>query len=160
MDRFGPPSTPFATAMRRGAARLLVVRALEDGPAHGYAIAGRISGMFEGQYDPSAGVVYPTLQSLEDLGYVRGRKTMGRIVYALTPTGRRYQREHRKELALVLAAGRRERVDPLRPIARAAEQLRAAILDRLAAWRPVDRQKVAAILDEARHRIEQLGRTA
>jgi len=39
--------------------------------------------------------VYPTLQLLEDQGYVRAVETDGKKVYHVTPEGERYLEEHR-----------------------------------------------------------------
>src|SRR6267378_2189115 len=43
-----------------------------------------------GAYRPSPGSVYPTLQMLEDLGYVTSSQQEGKKVYAITDEGRRY----------------------------------------------------------------------
>ena len=43
-----------------------------------------------GRYRPSPGSVYPTLQMLEDLGYVTSSQQEGKKVYAITDEGRRY----------------------------------------------------------------------
>jgi DNA-binding PadR family transcriptional regulator len=42
-----------------------------------------------GCYTPSAGSVYPTLQMLEDQGYVRIVEEAGKKVYHITPEGER-----------------------------------------------------------------------
>ena len=46
-----------------------------------------------GRYRPSPGSVYPTLQMLEDLGYVTSTQQEGKKVYAITDEGRRYLHE-------------------------------------------------------------------
>jgi DNA-binding PadR family transcriptional regulator len=46
-------------------------------------------------YTPSAGTVYPTLQLLEDEGYVRAAEEDGKKVYHVTPEGEKYLEEHR-----------------------------------------------------------------
>ena len=48
-----------------------------------------------GYYTPSAGTVYPTLQLLEDEGYVRADDSDGKKVYHVTPEGERYLEENR-----------------------------------------------------------------
>jgi DNA-binding PadR family transcriptional regulator len=45
---------------------------------------------FAGFYAPSPGSVYPTLQMLEDRGYVRSTMEEGKRVYAITDEGRAY----------------------------------------------------------------------
>jgi len=46
-----------------------------------------------GRYRPSPGSVYPTLQMLEDLGYVSSSQQEGKKVYTITDEGRRYLSE-------------------------------------------------------------------
>src|SRR5438270_11144750 len=43
-----------------------------------------------GYYRPSPGSVYPTLQMLEDLGYVTSTQQEGKKIYTITDEGRRY----------------------------------------------------------------------
>ena len=47
-----------------------------------------------GYYTPSAGSVYPTLQLLEDQGYVRIVEEDGKKVYHITPEGERFLDEN------------------------------------------------------------------
>ena len=55
-----------------------------------------------GCYTPSAGTVYPTLQLLEDEGYVRAVDTEGKKVYHITPEGEKYLEQHRDLLDEIL----------------------------------------------------------
>jgi DNA-binding PadR family transcriptional regulator len=142
--------------MRRGGARLLILRVLADGPRHGYTIAQEIAKMSASAYEPSPGVIYPTLQWLHDLGYVRSTRGVGRVEYAITTSGRAYLRAHPKELALVEEALRTEPTDRSGPIARSAARLQRAILVYLPELSDDDRAKVAKILDEARERVTRL----
>jgi DNA-binding PadR family transcriptional regulator len=73
---------------RRGDVRPLLLAALLDGAAHGYELIRRLEEKSGGQWRPSAGSVYPTLQQLEDEGLVSGREQDGRNVYELTEAGR------------------------------------------------------------------------
>src|SRR5262245_37807364 len=52
--------------MERGVLRYLILDALVDGPKHGYEVIKRLEERTEGEYAPSPGTVYPTLQLLED----------------------------------------------------------------------------------------------
>jgi DNA-binding PadR family transcriptional regulator len=80
----------------QGDLRYVVLRLLEEKPRHGYEIIKALEERFSGAYAPSPGVVYPTLQLLEDLGYARvmpgpeGKKT-----YEITDAGRAYLAENR-----------------------------------------------------------------
>jgi DNA-binding PadR family transcriptional regulator len=73
----------------RGEVRYLVLDAIRDRPRHGYEIIQTIQDRSGGQYRPSPGVIYPTLQMLEELGHVRVVEEEGRKVYAITDLGTR-----------------------------------------------------------------------
>jgi DNA-binding PadR family transcriptional regulator len=71
----------------KGDFKFIVLELLRDKPSHGYEIIRRLEERFQGQYAPSAGVVYPTLQMLEDLGYVSADQQDGKKVYSITAAG-------------------------------------------------------------------------
>jgi DNA-binding PadR family transcriptional regulator len=72
----------------RGEVRYLVLGAIAGRPRHGYEIIQTIQERSGGQYRPSPGVIYPTLQMLEDLGQVHVVAQEGRKAYAITDAGR------------------------------------------------------------------------
>jgi DNA-binding PadR family transcriptional regulator len=73
--------------VRRGDARYILLDALRDGPKHGYEIIKALEERSAGQYVPSPGTVYPTLQYLEDQGFVRSTQEAERRIYQLTEAG-------------------------------------------------------------------------
>jgi len=77
----------------RGDLKYLVLEVLKDRPMHGYEIMKSVEDRFSGLYIPSPGVVYPTLQLLQDLGYVKSTQKNGKKVYSVTPTGRKALKE-------------------------------------------------------------------
>ena len=83
----------------RGAVRFLVLDALREAPRHGYEIMASIEAKSHGSYRPSPGVVYPTLQLLEELGHVRVSVKDDKKVYALTAAGTKELDEHADEVA-------------------------------------------------------------
>lgn len=89
--------------MRRGDFRFLMLTAISEKPMHGYAIIQEIGRTY--QRPVSAGLVYPTLQELEDRGYVTSDEKDGKRVYSLTTEGRKYL-EDNKEVVERLKAGR------------------------------------------------------
>jgi DNA-binding PadR family transcriptional regulator len=89
----GPP--PRA---ERGGVRYLVLNAIVDQPRHGYEIISVIEQKSRGAYRPSPGVVYPTLQMLEELEHTEAIEVEGRKVYAITAAGRKDLEEHRDEV--------------------------------------------------------------
>ena len=83
----------------RGAVRYLVLDAVSETPRHGYEIMAAIEAKSRGAYRPSPGVVYPTLQLLEELGQVRVTDKDDKRVYAITAAGTRELEDHRGEVA-------------------------------------------------------------
>jgi DNA-binding PadR family transcriptional regulator len=82
-----------ARPFEKGQFKYIVLRMLSEQPRHGYDIIRACEERFGGRYTPSAGVLYPTLQMLEDQGYVQAREQDGRKVYAVTPEGQRFLAE-------------------------------------------------------------------
>lgn len=74
--------------------RYVLLDALRDGPKHGYEIIKWLDERTGGAYAPSPGAVYPTLQLLGDLDFVRAGQEEDRRVYTLTETGRAALDEH------------------------------------------------------------------
>ena len=72
--------------MRRGDMKFLLLEILKDGPRHGYEIINGLEGRFHG-YKPSPGSVYPTLQMLEEGGFLTSQEIEGKKVYTITDTG-------------------------------------------------------------------------
>lgn len=72
---------------KRGQMKFAVLEALREGPKHGYEIIKHLEGKYGGLYSPSPGAIYPTLQMLEDLGYVQSATHEGKRVYEITAEG-------------------------------------------------------------------------
>jgi DNA-binding PadR family transcriptional regulator len=83
-DWFGGPP-PRA---ERGGVRYLVLDAIAERPRHGYEIIQAIEERSKETYRPSPGVIYPTLQMLEELGHARIVEVEGRKSYEITDLGR------------------------------------------------------------------------
>ncbi|MFO0683689.1 MAG: PadR family transcriptional regulator [Sandaracinus sp.] len=82
----------------RGIVRYLVLDAIEKQPRHGYEIMTAITEKSGGHYKPSPGVIYPTLQMLEESGFAKGAETDGRRAYTITPEGKDDLAEHREDV--------------------------------------------------------------
>lgn len=85
-----------------GEVKFVVLKLLREKPMHGYEVMRALEERMAGCYKPSAGTVYPTLQLLEDEGYVRAEEAQGKKVYHVTPEGERYLDEHRDLLDEIL----------------------------------------------------------
>jgi DNA-binding PadR family transcriptional regulator len=81
-----------------GEMKFVILRLLKERPRHGYDIIKALEEKMWGCYTPSAGSVYPTLQLLEDQGYVRVVEADGKKVYHITPDGERFLAEHQDVL--------------------------------------------------------------
>ena len=72
--------------MRRGDIKFHLLEILKDTPRHGYEIISELEKQ-SGGYRPSPGSVYPTLQMLEEGGYLTGEQVDGKKVYTITEAG-------------------------------------------------------------------------
>jgi len=78
--------------MRRGDIKYHLLEILKDTPRHGYEIIGELETR-SGGYRPSPGSVYPTLQMLEEAGYLTGEQVEGKKVYTITGEGLKLLKE-------------------------------------------------------------------
>jgi len=85
-----------------GEMKYVILRLIREKPRHGYEIIKALEEKLGGWYTPSAGTVYPTLQLLEDQGYVRIVETDGKKVYHITPEGEAFLEDHRDVLEDIL----------------------------------------------------------
>ena len=81
-----------------GEVKFVILRLLKEKPRHGYEIIKALEEKMGGCYTPSAGTVYPTLQLLEDQGYIRAVEADGKKVYHVTPEGEQFLEENRDVL--------------------------------------------------------------
>lgn len=99
---------PIAS-MPKGALAMLVLRILQGGPMHGYAIAQRIRQISNEMLEPEEGSLYPALQRLLLEGWAKaewGSSETGRRVrfYKLTRDGRKQLEREISEYKQVTAA--------------------------------------------------------
>ena len=78
----------------QGTLDLLVLRTLQNGPLHGWAISERIQQISQDVLQVNQGSLYPALHRLEHQGWIKaesGVSELGRRArfYRLTPSGRR-----------------------------------------------------------------------
>jgi DNA-binding PadR family transcriptional regulator len=89
--RFGFPGFgPFAahrTPFAPGEVRLALLSLVQEAPRHGYELMRELEDRCAGLYRPSAGTIYPTLQQLEDEGFVRSEPREGKRIYTITESG-------------------------------------------------------------------------
>lgn len=122
----------------------------------GYDVAKDISAVFEGTYIPSSGVIYPTLQWLEDQGYAKGSRFDGKTVYGITESGKKYLRQNEENLNEIahFIQKRKEGAEFL--ILQSAARLQRTIVSNLPDMTKENKAKVSKILEEANEKVLKL----
>ncbi len=144
----------------RGDLKYVILRLLKEKPMHGYEVMRALEEASGGCYKASPGSVYPTLQMLEDQGFVAAEERDGKKVYAITQAGRQHLHDNRDVVENIA-----ERVSSFTDrfvraetgeLTRSFAKLAQATFER-AVKHPGDNGVVAAmkaILDRARDEIE------
>jgi DNA-binding PadR family transcriptional regulator len=157
---FGEFPPPF---LARGAVKFIILDLLKDKPKHGYEIMKDMEAKGGGLYAASPGSVYPTLQMLEEMGYVNSRPEGSKKVYEITPEGRKYLAESQETVEDIPNPLSMPFAPLLQPEVRDTIQefhglfitlVRAARTKRL--HRPEQFQQVRDILARSRKEIEDL----
>jgi DNA-binding PadR family transcriptional regulator len=76
---------------QKGYMRIALLILLSKKPCHGYEMMKQVKDRTEGFWKPTAGGVYPILQSLEKAGYIKGKwgpQKRKRKIYHLTESGK------------------------------------------------------------------------
>jgi DNA-binding PadR family transcriptional regulator len=130
---------------RRGDIKYLILETLVDGPRHGYDIITELEQRSGGKYRPSPGSVYPTLQLLEEGGFVWGQSAEGKRIFTITEAGREL-------LASKPAEAEADEEDDI-DLRGAAMKLGAAVFQAARAGDAATQNRVREILDRARREI-------
>jgi len=140
-----------ARLLEPGMLRYLVLDAIAQQPRHGYELIKLLQEQSGGWYTPSAGMIYPMLTLLEELGHVSVQAQGAKKLYAVSDAGREFLQQNQ---ALVTALRERiarsggaemelvrERMHALREAVRSRVQQRQAT--------PEEIDHLLAILDRA-----------
>jgi len=95
-NRHFPPFERHPRLFEKGDLKYVILNLLKDKPSHGYEIMRAMEDTFHGFYTPSAGSVYPTLQMLDDMGYVSSSERDGKKVYTITEEGKKFLKEQKE----------------------------------------------------------------
>lgn len=146
-----------------GELRLTLLGLVAEAPRHGYELIKAIEELSGGNYAPSPGVVYPTLNLLTDEGLIAEQAGEGaRKSFEVTEAGRAELAERGEEYTRIverlkaLAEEREKHNAP--PLKRAMGNLFMAVKDRAMA-EGFDRDTlhaIADVLDEAARKIERM----
>ena len=83
-------SSRRGVSFQKGDLKYVILDMLKDKPRHGYDIIRELEEQSYGFYKPSPGVIYPTLQMLEEMGYASSTEQEGKKVYSITEEGRKF----------------------------------------------------------------------
>jgi DNA-binding PadR family transcriptional regulator len=75
------------SSFQKGDLKYVLLDLIKDKPRHGYDIIRELEDQSYGFYKPSPGVVYPTLQMLEEMGYAESIEEEGKKIYSITEEG-------------------------------------------------------------------------
>jgi DNA-binding PadR family transcriptional regulator len=78
------------TSFHKGDLKYVILDMLKDKPRHGYDIIRELEELSYGFYKPSPGVIYPTLQMLQEMGYASSAEQEGKRVYSITEEGLKF----------------------------------------------------------------------
>jgi DNA-binding PadR family transcriptional regulator len=152
-----------APRAERGTVRWLVLDAIATQPRHGYEIIQAIGEKSNGAYKPSPGVVYPTLQMLEELGHARTVAKDERKVYEITEDGKRELASRADEVAEFYDAQggstpwedhAEEMAHVMKRVGRVVRLFKKSMHH--GGLRPTTIRKARKILDEALEKLEEL----
>ncbi len=74
--------------MRRIILKAMILKIIGEKPTHGYEIIKEVERRTNGRWTPSPGSIYPALDSLESMGWIRSEEVERRKLYTITPKGR------------------------------------------------------------------------
>lgn len=144
----------------RGDLKYVILRLLKGRPMHGYEVMRALEAESGGCYRASAGSVYPTLQMLEDQGFVVATDDEGKKVYRITDAGLRHLEENRDIVDEIS-----DRVsdftsnlfrDDMRELGRSFSRFAQVAFERSVKW-PGDPQvirQIREIIERATHDLE------
>jgi DNA-binding PadR family transcriptional regulator len=143
----------------KGDLKYVILDLLKDKPSHGYEIIKAIEERFHGLYSPSAGSIYPTLQLLEDMGYVTSAEKDGKKVYTITQEGQKFLEESEETLGKIkghMHEWWQDNRDDIREIFHDLKDLGHDLRDESKRISEDKRQAIKAVIIEARDKITRI----
>lgn len=161
--RFDRP--PFFTMPRserlfhRGDLKYIILQYLKDKPSYGYEIIRALEERFHGFYVPSPGTIYPTLQMLEEMGYITATEQEGKKVYTITKEGRKFLDERKESQERIRSRIRNwwnpENIDDIMETVREFERLARLLRDKV---RTADTEKLSRMRKAFSHAYEEISK--
>jgi DNA phosphorothioation-dependent restriction protein DptG len=145
---------------QRGDFKYILLEYLKDKPGYGYEIIRALQERFHSFYTPSAGSVYPTLQMLEEMGYVTSTEQAGKKVYNITEEGRKFLDEQKKEFDKRIKSQMKDwwnpdNIDDIIKTVHEFERLAQLFRDRV---RTADTEKLSRIRQAFSHAYEEISK--
>jgi len=78
------------SSFQKGDLKYVILNLMKEKPRHGYEIIRELEEQSHGLYKPSPGVIYPTLQMLEEMGYAVATEQESKKIYTITEEGRQF----------------------------------------------------------------------
>lgn len=141
---------------RRGDIKFILLELLTEQPSHGYDLIKAMEARYGGFRRLSPGSVYPTLQMLEEGGYLTSVQAEGKRVYTITDRGRQILTERTQQESASLPGDAFKRFMTDKPqelieLRNEATQLAAAVMQ-------VARSGQVEKMRQVRDRLEQVKR--
>ncbi|GAA5002165.1 PadR family transcriptional regulator [Acinetobacter puyangensis] len=145
-----------------GRIKLLVLYLIQQQPKHGYEVIKAISDLVGGGYTPSAGTIYPTLNTLEEAGLIITPDAEAEPKqYQITEAGQLHLQQQQDLLDKLLEKLQMKRSlqenDQYRDIYRAMENLKTALRLQLAAT-DIEQEKIYSIAEKIDQVAVAIGR--
>ncbi|MGZ4905077.1 MAG: PadR family transcriptional regulator [Halobacteriota archaeon] len=131
--------------------KCLIMTALQEQPLHGYGIIRAIE--TKHGYAPSPRAVYPTLQLLQDQGFVSMTEREDKKVYALTEEGKGYLEAHRELIDRMNARLARPAWDFVPGIGKRMGALAGTIFSNYSCLDESKINRIETVLDETRRHV-------
>ena len=161
-SRGGGNRSGVRRALDHGHLRLRMLQLIAEAPRHGYDLIREIEARTEGAYVPSPGVIYPTLEALQDLGFVAAEADGTRRSFRITPDGEAELAREAETLAQIHerlgALQASEMPEDPEDVRGAMHRLRHSVIREIRGYSgdAARRRAVAEILTEAQERIAKL----
>ena len=146
--QFGP------LKMERGNIKFFVLMTLQKQPLHGYGIIRAIEEVCG--HAPSAGVIYPTLQMLEDQGCVTMHEEDHKKVYAITDNGRLFLEKHCDTVERLSTRAAQPRWSSLPGVGRRIGEIARTVFSNYSYLDDEKTRQIENILDEAKRQIGEV----
>lgn len=145
---------------QKGDLKYVILDLLKDKPRYGYEIIRSLEERSYGFYKPSAGVVYPTLQMLEEMGYATSIERDGKRVYTITKDGCHFLDE-RKDSADEVRSHMRHHWNPkdfgpISEIMGEVAKLGKSVGPRIRKANPEQLKRISEAVSRARREIEAI----